>query len=407
MKRYHSIVKAKPREFFLISLLLVWIFLSILSNSYYSMQFGYQGILVFRFLCLICFVAVDIYFPPKIQKKIIIPLVMFFLICALAAYGSGTLRKVQSVFTMAVIFISFMGVDFDKVCKAVFWGELFDFLFVLLSAKIGIITDYIQIYEGRRRDCLGATFPGYMPIIYINIVFCGLYSFFKTKDDLKKNWYLLIAFGLGAYYIFKVNNTRQNMVMTFAGIILFILLVIFSGFNINNKFMKIFGVIITPLCCFLIFYASYKFSWSDPKTYAINQILSGRLQFNKMGLDRYGLSLFGNSFETNMGSSINEYRDYFFIDSGYVEDGVRYGILFLLMIIVLYSYLLYHAVTNNHLAMAVWLIMLAGYNMINNMTFSVVTNTSILVFWHYYSISIAEKRKERENRYYRLNRMPG
>ena len=70
----------------------------------------------------------------------------------------------------------------------------------------------------------------------------------------------------------------------------------------------------------------------------INELFSGRLYLGQKGWDDFGLSLFGQTIDmVGFGGSIERPDNYFFIDCSYMNVMLRYGIVFLVVLVGVYT----------------------------------------------------------------------
>ena len=376
--KLNAVSAKKVIYFFAMSL---WIMQSYLANSYYSMDYGYGWIFAIKVFAIFLFVMDFLLFSRKFKLKLLVGLVLFSGILFMAVYTSGTLHSSSNFIITLLIILCSKDIVFKDICKLCFWNELLWGIFIMLSAKIGIITDYISVYQGRRRDCLGATFPGFFPVYFVNLFFCGLYVYGANKKDMKKYWYILLFLPLASLFLYKMTDIRLTFGITMLGFVFYIIIMMIGEKLVKSKIIKYISMMTYPLFAIITYVLSFRFNWNDITMWELNQLLSGRLQYNKQALDKYGVHLFGGQVEYNMGTISNNYSDYFFIDSGYMEIGIRYGMVLLIILISIYIFLIKRAVEKKNVILFLWLILLSAYNMINNMMFSVTTNVTILAFW--------------------------
>lgn len=359
----------------------LWIMSGYLSNSYYAIDYAYWPILGIKYISLSLFVLQIFLFSHHIKIKTLVGFVSFFCVVILAAVKSGTFLSSSTIVVMCLIFLCGKDLDFRSICKCIMWNEMIWMIIIIVSAKIGIITEYISIYEHRERNCLGATYPGFLPISFINIMFCCFYVYLYNKESIKKHWYIIIALIVVNTYFYNASDVRQTFYITIVAIILLLLINLFGDVVLKLKLVQAILMVLFPLLCCVTYIMSYKFRWDDPIMWLINNVFSGRLQYNNVALKKYGLHLLGSKVTYNTGTVINNYSDYFFIDSGYVETGIRYGIILLVVLICIYMMILKKAIDNREYVLIIWIALLAVYNMFNNMMFSVTTNSSIFAIW--------------------------
>lgn len=378
----YNMGKLSARKLVYIAAISLWVMQAYLSNSYYSVEYGYKPILAIKIIAIPIFLFELIFFSQRLTLKKGMFFSLFFVTVFIATYANGTLFSTSNFVISCIIIFASKDIDFKELCKYIFWNELIWSIIIIGSAQIGIITNYISIYDGRRRESLGATYPGFFPIHYINIFFCCLYVYLSNKEELRKRWYVLILLVIGSVFFYRKTDVRQTFYITMVAFVIYVCVMMYIGTKfMKNRWIKRISMAMFPILCIITYYASYKFSWGNPIMWQLNNWLSGRLQYNRIALNRYGLHLLGSKVEYNMGTLTNNYSDYFYIDSGYIEIGIRYGVVLLILLVCLYMYLIKRAMEQNDFVLFLWLVLLSIYNMMNNMMFSITTNASILAIW--------------------------
>lgn len=74
------------------------------------------------------------------------------------------------------------------------------------------------------------------------------------------------------------------------------------------------------------------------------------------------------------------YTKYFYIDSGYIYAILGYGVLFTLVVIFMYSYLIYYATKRNDKNLFIWLIIVLVFTVVNNTWVSLAVNPVLMCF---------------------------
>ena len=95
---------------------------------------------------------------------------------------------------------------------------------------------------------------------------------------------------------------------------------------------------------------------------SINEAITGRLALGKKGLDDYGIPLLGQDVPmVGFGGSTTLEEEYFFIDSSYLNILLRYGILFLIMVLIIYGTICYKHKKDTVLMLAVVLLAISCF----------------------------------------------
>ena len=115
---------------------------------------------------------------------------------------------------------------------------------------------------------------------------------------------------------------------------------------INKKWAKGVCVFLPIVMCLIAWSMTIAFNAdNDVLTFIDRKVVSNRLWMGKRALNDYGISAFGKYvLEKGYGGSVELPDDYFFIDSSFISMGVKYGLFFLLVNIVMFSGKIYRFV---------------------------------------------------------------
>jgi len=117
-----------------------------------------------------------------------------------------------------------------------------------------------------------------------------------------------------------------------------------------------------PVLAILMYFLSVSYQQDNEFLENINETITGRLALGKTGLDDYGISLFGQDVPmVGFGGSTTLEEEYFFIDSSYLNILLRYGILFLIMVFIIYGTICYKHKEDTVLMLAVTLLAISCF----------------------------------------------
>lgn len=109
-----------------------------------------------------------------------------------------------------------------------------------------------------------------------------------------------------------------------------------------KKRWKKFAMVSLPLLGLLMYFLSASYRADNEIMVAFDEFVTSRLSLAYRGLKQYGISLFGQNVPMEgMGGSLRHTKPYFFIDSSYLFILLRYGLLFLCMVFVIYGVICY------------------------------------------------------------------
>ncbi len=157
----------------------------------------------------------------------------------------------------------------------------------------------------------------------------------KGKITLKP---LIIIFIISVF-LYEETNTRNAFILEI------LLVLIFGLMNTNlkevvlriveSKFIGALSIIIFPVATFISMLSAFLGNNSSFMT-KLDVLMSGRINLSHIGLERYGLSMFGtkityNTFNTRYGLK----GIYFYLDNSYIQYWLNFGTIFILVLITL------------------------------------------------------------------------
>jgi len=155
---------------------------------------------------------------------------------------------------------------------------------------------------------------------------------------------LLLAVVFGIYHIMRWQKEREQITVPGMGAGS-MQPVLFKRTKICLKLKKLFGrlaFISFPLSGLAMYLLTSAYREENEFLEVINLSISGRLMLGEKGLKQFGLSLFGKDVPMEgMGGSLWHAKPYFFIDCSYLFILLRYGILFLGIVFIIYGAICY------------------------------------------------------------------
>ena len=175
---------------------------------------------------------------------------------------------------------------------------------------------------------------------------------------------ILIILFFGGYHILQWQSKRECIVVP--GIEkdsqqIFVFKRTKAYLKWKGLWMK-FALISMPALTILMYFLSDSYKQDNEFLETINETITGRLAFGKKGLEDYGISLFGEEVPmVGFGGSTTLEEEYFFIDSSYLNILLRYGILFLIMVFIIYGTICYKNKKDTILMMAIVLLAISCF----------------------------------------------
>ena len=122
------------------------------------------------------------------------------------------------------------------------------------------------------------------------------------------------------------------------------------------------ALISMPVLAVFMYFLSVSYDADNELLVNINETITGRLALGKEGLADYGISLFGQDVPmVGFGGTTTLEETYFFIDSSYLYILLRYGILFLIMVFIIYGTICYKHKKDTALMLAIVLLAISSF----------------------------------------------
>ncbi len=265
----------------------------------------------------------------------------WIMICLFAV---GVLILVSSGYTEAFMWICMLvgakDVPFRKILQIYLIISVSIVLLAFCASLLGVIENlqYERDVGYIVRNSFGILYTTDFASHIFSIV---LVSFYLLKDRLRIYHYIIALVLAGLIYRFCY--TRVDVLC------IVLLVVVFAGVNIwerSRLLSKKFRVRkkntallhwCMPFFAAVMLVLTVLYSSDNRIMYRLDQLLSTRLQLGKQGLSRFGVTLFGQYAPMEgFGSTTVHLRDYFFVDCSYLYIMIRYGIIFLLIVLAVF-----------------------------------------------------------------------
>lgn len=233
-------------------------------------------------------------------------------------------------------------VEKDKMIRFIFGLVLTMTIAVALLSFTGIIKNELFIVEEtRRRYSLGYSVWSILPFQYLGL--CLIYLYNKRKNIWLGEVLILnvIAAAIGV-----LTDTKSSILFTVVGTFALYL----SRFIKIKKWRKLRWMIWLPEALTLVsMVAVYFYARGNSFFVRLNGILNNRLIYPAIGWERYGIGIWANpDFEM-----IATADEYFGIDNNYMNLLIAWGIVGLLVVLFMYSYLIKYCIENENLKLLI------------------------------------------------------
>ena len=294
-------------------------------------------------------------------------------------------------------------IPFKRICKVLLWACIVCWTIPVLVDKLGIFSLDREIYKERVREFLNFNYVSFASIYFNNILFCTLYVY--SDNDLpgpgghygrrrEVPWIILLLFAGMVFWIYEVTDTSLPFLI--AALYLFLYIMVFK-FRVrwfrNTAPNRVLAVSLFPALALLNYIVAKNYNKRVAIMKQIDEMTHFRLSLPNQALKQYGVHLLGTQIVENTDTTQG---DYFYVDSGFMKNLINYGLIVFILILLLYSVMLYAAILEHDKLLTIWLICVAVYSVFNNMLLSPVENGSLFAIW--YAIDLIKWHKEKTAR---------
>lgn len=271
------------------------------------------------------------------QKSRLIGIVAIFGVLALSFLGSGNKTMLLYIFLIVAAY----GLNGRRVIGVSFVTRALLLLLIVGGSFVGLVENYIFTPTVRERHGLGFTWTTTSAVLFFFLVLQWVY--------VRREKLTIIELGLmEAIQLFLYRLTDSRMVFylgtLFVGVVFLAKLFGFR-WKLTEKVKWLFMITPTAICLVSIAIHAF-YNENHPLWVKLNNFLSNRLALGRSAFEKYGVSLLGNEVEWVGHSVVATNRVYNYVDCSYVQLLIEYGVLFLIMVIVIYTVMMYHAIKN-------------------------------------------------------------
>ncbi|WEB81772.1 hypothetical protein [Vagococcus lutrae] len=221
-----------------------------------------------------------------------------------------------------------------KILMRSYLSSIISLIFVVISFKMNLISEFTLIREGNVRHSLGFSHPNFLAGILLLIFMETLFIFYKSR---KQNIQIII---LTLVVIIVLNNVTGSRTSTLTAILSW--LIFFLYINIPKLFLNKKIIYVLSFSVLLGFIVSYLFAKNydnyKPFMFSLNKLTSGRLRMANQFLLENKVNFFGNELDVlTTEKAINSgYLQTKILDNAYVSILLKYGLINVILFNVLY-----------------------------------------------------------------------
>ena len=258
-----------------------------------------------------------------------------------------------------VMLIAAKDVNYTKVVKIICWIQGLCLLVVVSLSQLGIIEDYIFDPNDRIRHGLGFLWTTTAPILFFFFIMAYMY--------LRKNRVHIIeclVCEIIAYWLYVQTNTRMCFMLTTLFLVCVYIMKLCGAGDKREKQQKGFWsklcIALPTVICAISLYIHIFYNYENALMLKLNNVISGRLDLGKNAFKQFGMSLFGQEVQW-VGFGYNASAGtYNYVDCSFLQILIQYGIVVLVLIVALYTFLMYMAVKTKDAYFVAILIFILG-----------------------------------------------
>lgn len=296
-----------------------------------------------------------------IKKKEILAMLVVTFVFMMSHYVS----RYDFLVDLLILILGAYRVNFRNILKTYIavWSVLL--VVTIIGAMTGLAEnlvfyqDYVEgVGFARERMALGICYPtdlaAYVAFLMLT------YVYIREEDITYLEIGIMFALTCATYYITDARTDFIVMLM-----LIFLTLITKIKYTSISKFIKKTairkGTLILPI---VLAASSWILTWIYDENseiwLKIDTVLSGRLAMGKVALQNYNITAFGQYvIEKGFGGSTDWPDNYFFIDCSYISMGIKFGIIFLILIFVIYTIVLKRCLDTRKLFWCIVLVVVA------------------------------------------------
>lgn len=272
-----------------------------------------------------------------------IPYILIF-ICAFLLSGVGSGNLTYPLY--GILLLASLDVNVNKIIKMTALLQFFYLFLIVLLSQLNIILDFVFDPMGRARHGLGFNWTTTGPILFFYLCLC-LINITKKKIP----FVMIILLEIINIWFFYLTDSKMACILLTLTLLFFYL---YGKSKIIRKWLIKFQniYIIFPFLMFGFTLLIVKiYNWYIPTWASIDKALSYRLGLAQNAYNKYGIRLLGQSIHwvgfdyKHLLAGENEIYNY--VDNSYLQIAFNNGLIFIIIVLCIYSYGIYKAIKNN------------------------------------------------------------
>ena len=393
-------IRISAEEILFYTGLILWTAQVYIGKTIYADFYSGRLLTAVRYFCMLIFLLKIVISEKNVLQKA----AAVFIACgAVFVVVQRNINTGMPLIQILLMLYAARRIPFKRICKVLLWACIFCWTVPVLVDKLGIFSLERKVYNERVREFLNFSYVSFAAIYFNNILFCTLYVY--SDNDLQGRgsnyarrrevpWIILLLFGIMLRWLYAVTDTSLPFLVAMLYIFLYIMVIKlrFRWFR-NTAPNRIMAALLFPTLALFNYIVVKNYDKKVPIMKKINEMIHFRLSYPNEALKRYGVHLFGTQIVENTDTTQG---DYFYVDSGFMKNLINYGLIVFILILVLYSVMLYAAIIEHDKLLTIWLICVAVYSLFNNLLLSPMENGSMFAIW--YAIDLIKWHREKKTK---------
>lgn len=320
--------------------LLIYLTAAFLQNTTFSNFVGSRPFNLISYAVFVILVfKIFFYDRYKFSTNIVIGLCLFL---AVTVWWK---TKSNLILVMTGLILGMGHIDFNRVIRLSLQLNFWLLVAVIACAITGIIANLAFVADGRgTRYALGIIYPTDFAARVLYIILADVYLNYRTLI-----WRRYVIYAVIACVVKQVTDARLNFICMLL-IIPVVALAKYAEKQHQNS-QQLLAVktvasywVLTPILTAVALFMTVLYDPANHLENKIDHLLSGRLTFGHLAVDRYPISMLGQHVvEHGFGNDLSLFKqgsaNYLFIDSSFVRLFVVYGIITAVIIVGIMMYI--------------------------------------------------------------------
>ena len=351
--------------------LFLYVYFMVFSYTEYGHDLNLQYPNFFQIIRFACYFlcVVRIFLKDSYKKESFIVAIIAIGLCVLCAVTNGE----NLIFFYMLFLLAVNGCDSERIIKVCLYAQGIVLFVTTCLSMCGFIDNASVFTGGRLRQYLGFTWVTFAPGLFFFICVEIIY----LKKGLV-SWKLYIPLIVYAIVLYIQTKTRM---LFFMNVLVLTYFLVFGKKLVKTDQEKIFRMlVITPWICAIISFVMVWLYGKGNRMMISLDLVINRLGLAYNGIQKYGIHLFGQPISW-LGNSLYNIADwrYNYVDCSYVQTALNYGGLFLILVLMVYSIILYNSYTRGDFYLSIIIVFILVLCITESRLFDLSFNPFILL----------------------------